>query len=400
MLFDSKLIVEGSVEMCEPIEFLKELVNTNSVNPPGNEEVVAEIIAKVLSANGIASTLRPLGPKRAYLVARLKGMGNRRSLVFCGHMDTVPQGDMPWEHAAFDATEMDGRIYGRGTSDMKGGLAALTLAMIAISKRDVSLQGDIVLAATAGEEVDCLGARAMIEDGVLNDAGAMIIGEPSNGEIFVAHKGALWIEIVSYGKTAHGSMPEQGINAIDNMYSVMSALYTKLKFKCVEDDLLGGPTLNVATISGGVKTNVVPDRCRLEIDIRTVPGQDHGEILSDIHGLLKEIEDSSQAKFELKILNSQVAVRTPRDDPLIQVGLSTADDLFKRVHEPRGVRYFTDASAFVPGLGNDLAVLIYGPGNETMAHKPDEYVEVRKYVESIKFYEEVALRYLGGKENG
>ena len=213
-MVDSKLIAEGSVEMYEPVEFLKELLNTNSVNPPGNEEDVAKLIAKVLKENGIASTLRSLGPNRAYLVARIKGMGNRRSLVFCGHMDTVPQGDMPWQHAPFDATEIDGRIYGRGASDMKGGLAALTLAMIAIAKGDVSLQGDLVLAATAGEEVDCLGARAMIEDGVLNDAGAMIIGEPSNGEIFVAHKGALWIEIVSYGKTAHGSMPEQGINAI------------------------------------------------------------------------------------------------------------------------------------------------------------------------------------------
>lgn len=385
--------------MSEAITFLKELLNTNSVNPPGNEEEVARIIADKLKENGIESTIRPLGPNRAYLVARLKGMGNKKSLVFSGHMDTVPQGDMPWEHEPFDAKEINDCIYGRGASDMKSGLAALTMAMIEIAKSHVSLEGDLVLAATAGEEVDCLGARAMIEDGILNDAGAMIIGEPSNGEIFVAHKGALWIEVESYGKTAHGSMPEQGINAIDNMYTFMNALFNKFKFKYKEDNLLGGPTLNLATISGGVRTNVVPDLCRLQIDIRTVPGQNHQEILSDIKGLLKEIEGNSNAKFDLKILNDQVAVGTSIENPLIQLALSTANELFNREYKPKGVRFFTDASTFVPGLGNNLPVLIYGPGNETMAHKPNEYVEVSKYVDSIKFYQEVALRYLGYKEN-
>lgn len=385
--------------MSEAITFLKELLNTNSVNPPGNEEEVARIIADKLKENGIESTIRPLGPNRAYLVARLKGMGNKKSLVFSGHMDTVPQGDMPWEHEPFDAKEINDCIYGRGASDMKSGLAALTMAMIEIAKSHVSLEGDLVLAATAGEEVDCLGARAMIEDGILNDAGAMIIGEPSNGEIFVAHKGALWIEVESYGKTAHGSMPEQGINAIDNMYTFMNALFNKFKFKFKEDNLLGGPTLNLATISGGVRTNVVPDLCRLQIDIRTVPGQNHQEILSDIKGLLKEIEGNSNAKFDLKILNDQVAVGTSIENPLIQLALSTANELFNREYKPKGVRFFTDASTFVPGLGNNLPVLIYGPGNETMAHKPNEYVEVSKYVDSIKFYQEVALRYLGYKEN-
>lgn len=384
--------------MSEAIDFLKKLLVTNSVNPPGNEEEVARIISDKLKENGIEATIRSLGPNRAYLVARVKGKGNKKSLVFSGHMDTVPPGDMPWEHGPFEAKEIDGCIYGRGASDMKSGLAALTMAMIEIAKSQVSLEGDLVLAATAGEEVDSLGARTMIEDGILNDAGAMIIGEPSNGEIFVAHKGALWIEIVSYGKTAHGSMPEQGINAIDNMYAFMNALYN-YKFNYKEDSMLGGPTLNIGTISGGVRTNVVPDMCRMQIDIRTVPGQIHQEILSDIKGLLKEIESNSNAKFDINILNDLVAVGTSVEDPLIKLALSTAEELFNREYTPKGVRFYTDASTFVPGLGNNLPVLIYGPGNETMAHKPNEYVEVSKYIDSIRFYKEVALRYLGHKEN-
>jgi len=381
--------------MSEALDLLKKILKTNSVNPPGNEEDVARIIADKLKENGIESTIRAIGPNRAYLVARVKGTGNKKSLVFSGHMDTVPPGDIAWEHGPFDAKEINGCIYGRGASDMKSGLAALTMAMIEIARSQVSLEGDLVLAATAGEEVDSLGARAMIEDGILKNAGAMIIGEPSNNEIFVAHKGALWVEVVSYGKTAHGSMPEQGINAIDNMVTFMNALSTKFEFNYKEDHLLGGPTLNIGTISGGVRTNVVPDMCRLQIDIRTVPGQNHQEILSDIKGLCKDIEGSSNAKFDLKILNDLVAVGTSIDNPLIQLALSTADELFKCEHKPKGVRFYTDASTFVPGLGNNLPVLIYGPGNETMAHKPNEYVEVSQYIDSIKFYKEVALRYLG-----
>ena len=383
------------IEMLESVRFLKELLQINSVNPPGNEELVARAIAEKLQENGIEYTIRPLGPNRAYLVATLKGKGNKKSLVFSGHMDTVPPGDIPWEHEPFKAEEVEGVIYGRGASDMKGGLAALTMAMIEIAHSGVALEGDLVLAATAGEEVDSLGARAMVEDGVLKDAGAMIIGEPSNGEIFVAHKGALWIEVLSYGKTAHGSMPELGINAIDNMVTFINALSNKFKFNYKEDTLLGGPTINLGTISGGVRTNVVPDMCRLQIDMRTVPGQNHQEILSDIKGLLKEIEGSSNAKFDLNILNDLVAVGTSIENPLIQLALSTAEELFNREYKSKGVRFYTDASTFVPGLGNNLPVLIYGPGNETMAHKPNEYVEVSKYVDSIKFYKEVALRYLG-----
>lgn len=380
--------------MQESINLLKDLLNINSVNPPGNEEQVARVIAEKLKESGIESTIRPLGPNRAYLVARLKGKGNKKSLVFSGHMDTVPPGDIPWEHDPFAAEEIDGCIYGRGASDMKGGLAALTMAMIEIARSGVSLEGDLVLAATAGEEVDTIGAKTMVEDKILSDAGAMVIGEPSNGEVFVAHKGALWIEVISYGKTAHGSMPEQGINAIDNMYAFISALRNKFKFKYEEDKLLGGPTLNLSTISGGIRTNVVPDMCRLQIDMRTVPGQNHEVILSDIKALLTEIEGSSNAKFEVKVLNNLDAVGTPINHPFTQLALSTASELFNREYESKGVKFYTDASTFVPGIGNNLPVIIYGPGKETMAHQPNEYVEISKYIDSIKFYKEFALRYL------
>ncbi|WP_343216244.1 ArgE/DapE family deacylase [Clostridium frigoris] len=376
------------------MDFLKDLLRINSSNPPGNEILVAMAIAKKLRESGIESTIQSVGNNRANLVARIKGLGHKKSLVFCGHMDTVSVGEIPWEHEPFGAEEIGGRIYGRGSSDMKGGLAALIMAMIEVSKSGITLEGDLIFAATAGEEVDCIGANTMVADGSLSGAGAMIIAEPSGGEIFVTHKGALWLEVISYGKTAHGSMPEHGINAIDNMTCFINALHDKFKFKYKEDILLGGPTLNVATISGGVQANVVPDMCKLQIDIRTVPGQDNQEIISDIKVLLVEIQADSNAKFDVKVFNDKVALKNKSDDQFIKLALETATELFGSEYKGKGVTYCTDASIFVPSFNNDLSVIVCGPGEETQAHKPNEYVVTSKYIDSIRLYKEIALRHL------
>ncbi|KAA8670346.1 ArgE/DapE family deacylase [Clostridium sp. HV4-5-A1G] len=380
--------------MEKQIEFLKELLNTNSVNPPGNEEQIAKIIAKELNENGIASTIRPIEENRAYLIAKLKGNGNKKSLVFSGHMDTVPPGDIPWKYKPFEVQEINGRLYGRGASDMKGGLAALTMAMVEIAKEGIPLEGDLILAATAGEEVDSLGAKAVIQDDILKNIGAMIIGEPSSNEIFISHKGALWLEVISYGKTAHGSMPDKGINAIENMNSLINILHNRFKFKYKENNLLGEPTLNISIISGGIRTNMVPNICKMQMDIRTVPGQNHQEIISDIKFLIKEIEKNSNAKFELKILNNLIAVETSMDDPFVELAQSTADELFNYEHKFKGAKYYTDASTFVSGLKTNFPLFIYGPGEESIAHQANEYIEISKYLDAIKFYKKIALRYL------
>ncbi|APC39351.1 M20 family metallopeptidase [Clostridium estertheticum] len=130
--------------------------------------MVAMAIAKQLRESGIESTIQSVGDNRANLIARIKGTGHKKSLVFCGHMDTVSVGEIPWEHEPFGAEEIDDRIYGRGSSDMKGGLAALIMAMIEVSKSGITLEGDLIFAATTGEEVDCIGANTMVADGSLN----------------------------------------------------------------------------------------------------------------------------------------------------------------------------------------------------------------------------------------
>ncbi|WP_040393985.1 M20 family metallopeptidase [Effusibacillus pohliae] len=378
----------------EAVELLKETIRMKSVNPPGDEEPVARLLQSVLQKSGIETEIRKLAPNRCNLVARIRGTGSKSNLIFSGHMDTVPPGDIAWEFDPYGAVEKDGRIYGRGASDMKSGLTAMAVAMTEIARSGVALQGDLILAATAGEEVDCCGARALVEEGLLQGAAALVIGEPSNGRIFIAHKGALWLEITAYGRTAHGSMPEQGVNAIEHMNRFINALRNQFRFRYEADEMLGEPSVNLSVISGGVKTNVVPDTCRLQIDIRTVPGQNHREIVEDIRRLLTEMKEQAPARFEVAVLNDKPPVRTPVDHPAVRLALATAEELFQQTFAPAGVRYFTDASVFVPGSGGSLAVIIYGPGDEKLAHQPDEYVEIQKYQDSIRFYKELALRFL------
>jgi succinyl-diaminopimelate desuccinylase len=380
--------------MIEAVDLLKQMIRLKSVNPPGDEEPVARLLQSVLHKSGVETEIRQLAPNRSNLVARIRGTGGNGSLIFSGHMDTVPPGDIAWEFDPYGAAEKDGRIYGRGASDMKSGLAAMAIAVMEIARSRVALQGDLILAATAGEEVDCCGARAMVEEGLLQDAAAMVIGEPSNGRIFIAHKGALWLEITAYGKTAHGSMPEQGVNAIEHMNRFINTLRDQFRFRYEADDLLGEPSLNLSVISGGVKTNVVPDMCRLQIDIRTVPGQNHQEIVEELRRLSAELEEQTHARFEVTVLNDKPPVRTSASHGVVSLALATAEELFGQTYEPAGVRYFTDASVFVPGSGGRLPVIIYGPGDETLAHQPNEYVEIHKYLDSIRFYKELAIRFL------
>lgn len=226
------------------IQFLKEMLSLKSVN--GDEEHVVRLIESFLKDSGIEVDIKSLGSNRANLIARLKGNGSRPCLMFSGHMDTVAPGEMPWDYDPYGAQEADGKIYGRGASDMKGGLAAMVVAMLKLAQTRAPLKGNLILAATAGEESGCLGAQALVAGGVLDGVGAMIIGEPTHENLVVTHKGALWLEVESFGKTAHGSMPEQGSNAIAHMNKAISDL-SNYTFKYEENPFLGGPTLNIGT---------------------------------------------------------------------------------------------------------------------------------------------------------
>ena len=265
------------VKETDVVKFCQELVRIKSVNPPGDELQAAEYVAAVLKKIGLEVELIKHSATRASVLARLKSSRKRPGLLYNGHLDTVPIGSEKWTHKPFDADLSEGKIWGRGTSDMKGGLAVLMAAAKGLAEARILLQGDLIIAATAGEEEDSLGATAVAPQPDLGPVQAIVIPEPSYNDLYVAEKGAFWLEITTQGKTAHGSMPELGRNAIIMMMMLVSEL-GKMTFRYEEHHLLGGFTHSINTIAGGMKTNVVPDQCVATVDMRTVPGQDHRDL--------------------------------------------------------------------------------------------------------------------------
>lgn len=385
----------------DAVTFLQTLVRVNSVNPPGSEKAVAEVIEKRLADSGLSVEVEDIEEGRANLLVSLPVNGGydgdraSRVLVYSGHFDTVPAGTSNWNHDPFGGEKVENRIYGRGTTDMKGGVAAMVLALEYLHRSDTELKGALRFVGTAGEEVDGLGAKRVVDKEQVDDATAMVVGEPSSNEAYIAHKGTLWLEISTYGKSAHGSMPEQGVSAIDAMRGFLNEL-SEHSFTYEVHPMLGAPTVNIGTIRGGTTTNVVADQCTVTLDVRTVPGQDHSQIVADLERLLKKVCGPVGSSYELRVTNEKAPVSTPEDDSFIRLSLEAAQEYFDKTLTVQGANYYTDASVYSPHL--KIPVLVYGPGNPEMAHQPDEWMDIEKYMQSIRFYIALALKYLNDRQ--
>lgn len=380
---------------CDPEEvtdLTRKMVRANTVNPPGNEVALARALQAWAEARGLTATLQPLDAERANLLVRLPGVGGAPSLVFNGHLDTVPPGELAWRHDPFGATVEGDRLYGRGATDMKGGLAAMLAAAAALRRGGARLRGDLVVACTAGEEVDSVGAKALAAAGTLSPS-ALLISEPTDLAVAVAEKGALWLEVSTAGRMAHGSAPHEGLNAILPMARLVSALGT-LPLPAGGHPLLGRSTLNVATIRGGVKTNIVPDRCVLTLDIRTLPGQDHGAILDAVRALLAEaLRGEPGTTGQVRALNDMPPVETPAADPFVACVREVAADLLGEARPPGGVAYYTDGAILAPTF--KVPLVICGPGEPSCLHQTDEWVRLPRLAEATRLYAEVAAAWLG-----
>jgi succinyl-diaminopimelate desuccinylase len=381
-----------SMQEAELVKLCQDLIRIKSINPPGDELPIAEYVASSLNKAGLEVELVKHTPTRASVLARLKGSGQKPSLLYSGHLDTVPVGLEKWVYQPFEAELSEGKIWGRGSSDMKGGLAVLMIAAKALSEARLPLQGDLIIAATAGEEADSLGATALAARRDLGSVQAVVIPEPSSNDIYVAEKGALWLELMTHGKTSHGSMPEMGRNAITMMVTLINEL-EKINIPYKEHTLLGGFTQSVNTITGGVKTNVVPDHCVVTVDMRTVPGQDHQAILRQVEDLIVALRKRTiDFNASVRITNDRAPLETSPNEPVVQSFLDVVAEVTGGRPVPKGVRYYTDAVAFVPVL--KAPMLICGPGDAKLAHQPNEYVEVSKLIEAAKIYTMAAVKLL------
>jgi succinyl-diaminopimelate desuccinylase len=366
------------------ISLTRKLLSFNTINPPGNEGEIAKFVGGLLAGHSFKIEYPVFEVNRLHLIAE-KGLSSKRPpIVLSGHFDTVPLGNKSWSVDPFKGTVKDGRLWGRGSSDMKGGLAAMILASIG-AFADTPPEGGIRLIFSAGEELGCQGISKLVrENAGLGEANAIIVGEPTANLPVTGHKGALYLKAVTTGKTAHSSMPELGINAI---YKAAAAIMKirDFDFEAEHDPLLGYPTLNVGMISGGMNINSVPDHAEFTIDIRSTTKVNHSKIL-------KTLTEKIGNEAAIETLVDLKPVFTPENDPFVQMVYDTCKAERLRDRLPKALPYLTDG-AVLQTLYNNAPVIILGPGEPEMAHQTDEFCYIDKLERAEKLYKNIILNW-------
>jgi succinyl-diaminopimelate desuccinylase len=372
-------------------ELLKKLIQTETTAEKG-ELAAAEVIAGEFGRSGIDSRVDSWDQTRANVVAHVKSAGQRAGLLFACHLDVVGPGEAAWEHPAFTAVESDGKIYGRGSVDMKGGTAAAVSAIRQIVESGVKLQGDIVFAAVAGEETDSAGAKRFIDDksrlpGLApNGFAGVVIPEPTDFEVVTAHRGILWLQITTKGKAAHSSAPQLGINAIGSMRLILNELEV-YEIKAGPHELLGTCSMSVNTIAGGKAMNVVPDKCSIGIDFRTLPQQNHDEIIADLQIIFAKLKAADEHfDADIFVLRQVQPLETNTNSEFVKAFCSAVG-----IDKTKVVGYTTDGPYFA-SLGGP--VVIFGPGKPHLCHKPDEYIDISDLEKGVEYYKNIILKFL------
>lgn len=350
------------------------LVRVDSRNPtlvagaPG-EGPCAELLRGILAAWGFRVELHDAAPGRPNLVARIGGSAGQpgRSLMFNGHLDVV--GIEGMIHPPFSAEERDGRLYGRGSADMKGGIAAMCAA--AWRAAQAGVRGEIIVAAVADEEYESLGTRALLERGVRADA--CVVTEPTRLSIMPAHRGFVWLEVDVAGRAAHGSRWDIGVDAIRHAGLLLAELdaYDAEVLPTRTHPLLGRGSLHASLITGGIGMSTYPDRCVLKLERRTIPGESAADALDEVRRLCDRIR-ARRPSFvaDVRLLVTQGPSDVAVDSPLV-LGLDAALRARGEAVSVEGMSAWTDAA-----LLNEAGIpaVCFGPGDISLAHAAEEYI--------------------------
>ena len=368
-------------------DLLKKLIDAKPTLENGEADA-ANALADYFTAHKIDSTVDTWDSNRANFIAHIKSTGQKPALMFVSHLDVVPASKENWLTPPFKAVEKDGKIYGRGATDMKAGLAASAAAVAEIVNTQTPLKGDIIFAATAGEETDSAGIRKFVKQNTakLPKLAGIIIPEPTEFEVITAHRGVLWLKITTAGKTAHGSTPHLGINAITKMNDLLNRL-ADFKIPHQPHPRLGACTMSINRIKGGTATNVIPDRCQIDIDIRTLPGQNSQTITDSFEKLFASLR-TADPDFQAKISNIRSADAMVIDDDceFVKSFCRIVD-----VTETLAVGFTTDGPNLIP-LG--APIVVFGPGLSHLCHKPDEYIEFAHIEKAKKYYKKIIRKFL------
>lgn len=390
-----KTVTAAQVDVAEVVDLTRQLIRFNTVNPPGNEEEAVRHLASYLAGHGIETAIELFEPGRANLIARIRGQGNAGHLVLSGHMDVVAVGEKAWEHDPFAADLVAGQIIGRGAADMKGGVAAMAVALATLARAGFTPAADLILAVSGGEERGGHGARHMAATGCLEGCCQIVVGEPTGLEVCPAMRGGIRWQITVHGKAAHSSTPHLGVSAISYVLRAALALEAN-PFVREPHDLLGHPIVGIAGIRSGPPSNIVPDLCTFDIGVRRIPDNDADEMEATLHQVLEDVRASSGLPVEIEVqrILAAPALETDRGHPLIQATMDAVAEVTGRAAVVRGFPGGTDALVLTPAY--DAPFVIIGPGKFEQAHQTNEYVDIAELETATRVYIGIAERLLIG----
>lgn len=380
--------------MTEPTRLLSDLVALPSVNPMGralpaeliNEHRVTAYLENFFRGLGVPFERQTIAPGRDNIVARCELPGAKKTLLLEAHQDTVPVDGMTIDPFA---ARIDGnRLYGRGSCDIKGGMAAMLAMFARITKEKPRGAVNLMMACTVDEEHTFLGVQELMKRGVKADCA--VVAEPTRLNIVHAHKGVARWKLTTGGRSCHSSSPELGINAIYRMGKVLTAIekFAEQLRASKSDPLLGPPTMSVGRIEGGSSVNTVPDRCQIEIDRRIIPGEVPKETPKQLADFLRGQAALADMPFEMTPLWINAPALSPRGSEDLVKRLGAAIDAVRGSHRVHPVPYGTDASTIAEG---GIPAVVFGPGDIAQAHTCDEWLALDELDQASEILYKLAL---------
>lgn len=381
---------------------LFDLIAIDTSNPPGNELEAAMLVKDRMTSLGAICITQEIGPGRANTICRIPFSQGEEvpCLIFNSHLDVVPSGEAEWTFPPFEPRIVNGRVYGRGACDAKGSVAAMMAAIQMAIHSFKELRGELLFSAVAAEETGGLGTQFWLASREGNPKNSVaVIGEPSGLMPFIGHKGFSRRKLIVRGRSAHSSNPDQGLNAIYPA-AHLAIFIEELNERLAQHShpLLGSPVVSANVIHGGIKDNVIPDYCELQMDRRRIPGEGKDQFDRELDEWIRNTaarNPSFHYQVETLGVDKEPVIISP-DEPIVQAVVDSIHEVIGKKEITRGFPGATDMT-FLVHQGN-IPTVIFGPGHLEQTHIVDEFVEINELELAALVYAQVIARILGPKK--